>query len=128
MLYAILIYGSEQHIADLPAGEYVALMERHAGLRDELAAQQRIGPAVRLQKGMTKVIRGERGGPAILDGPYAETKEQLMGIYVVDCATFDEAVTAAMRLDFETAVFEVRPIVEFIPGVLMEQTSSSDEK
>lgn len=41
-----------------------------------------------------------------------------MGIYVVDCATFEEAVAAAERLSFETGVFEIRPVIWLDPGQL----------
>ncbi|MGH8286799.1 MAG: hypothetical protein ACRETT_13685 [Steroidobacteraceae bacterium] len=41
-----------------------------------------------------------------------------MGIYVVDCETFDDAVAAAERLAFDTGVFEIRPITWLDPGVI----------
>ncbi len=54
----------------------------------------------------------------ITDGPFTETKEQLMGIYVVDCPSFEDAVEATRRLDFDTGVFEIRPTPWLDPGVL----------
>ena len=45
-------------------------------------------------------------------------RKQLMGIYVVDCDTLDEAAQAARRLAFDSGVFEIRPLVWFDPGVV----------
>jgi len=41
-----------------------------------------------------------------------------MGLYVVDCATFDDALAAVDRLDFDTGVFEIRPTSYLDPGVV----------
>ena len=53
----------------------------------------------------------------IIDGPFAETKEQLLGIYVVECATFDDAIETARSLGRdETGAFEIRPLRSFERG------------
>lgn len=63
----------------------------------------------------------ERGHGAglVIDGPFAETKEQLLGFYVVDCATEDAAIEAArdLRRANPSAVYEIRPISLYLPGV-----------
>jgi hypothetical protein len=107
MLYSILIYGSEARVAAWTADEEEEVLGRHAALRETLLAQGRLGPVLRLAP-----------PPVVTDGPYAETKEQLMGIYIVECATPEEANEAAHRLDFETGRFEIRPLVWFDPGVV----------
>ena len=55
----------------------------------------------------------------IIDGPFAETKEALLGLYVIDVADRDEAVDAARELKKAnpTAVYEIRPIIVYLPGV-----------
>jgi hypothetical protein len=116
MLYAILIYGSEDHYAALSAAQETELMQRHAALRQELAADERLGPVMRLKANGGRTVRRYKDRAFITDGPYAETKEQLMGIYVIDCASFQEAVDATAQLDFETGVFEIRPLDTFEPG------------
>jgi hypothetical protein len=79
----------------------------------------RLGPAARL--GPTQSARTVRRDqkPIVLDGPFAETKEQLLGFYVVDVAGFDEAVQAARDLGQAnpTAVYEIRPIITYLPGI-----------
>ena len=54
----------------------------------------------------------------VIDGPFAETKEQLLGLYVVDFPSQEEAVEAAreLRRANPSAVYEVRPIMLYVPG------------
>jgi hypothetical protein len=55
----------------------------------------------------------------LIDGPYAETKEQLLGFYIVDCATREEAVEIARQLERANpglGAYEIRPISLFLPG------------
>ena len=54
----------------------------------------------------------------ITDGPFSETKEQLLGIYVIDCPTFEDAVAATELLNFDTGVFEITPVTWLDPGQL----------
>jgi hypothetical protein len=57
----------------------------------------------------------------VIDGPFAETKEQLLGLYVLDCADQDEAVAAARDLKRvnPSAVYEIRPIMLYLPGAAL---------
>ena len=54
----------------------------------------------------------------VIDGPFAETKEQLLGLYVLNCANQDEAIAVARDLKRvnPTAVYEIRPIALYLPG------------
>lgn len=118
MLYSILIYGSEAEFAGSVPEQQNEVLSRHAQLRKELIAQGRLGPVMRLTPHAGKTVRRYKDRRHITDGPFAETKEQLMGIYVIDCDAFDDAVAAAERLSFETGVFEIRPITLLNPGVI----------
>jgi hypothetical protein len=93
-------------------------MDDLLAVHHRLVAEGRMGPAARL--GPTKEARTLRGpGPGtVLDGPFAETKEQLLGLYVVDCADDEAAAEMARQLRGAnpTAVYEVRPIELYIPG------------
>lgn len=124
MLYSILIYGSEDRVAAWTPREEQEVMGRHAELRQELKADHRLGPVFRLQPNEVKTVRKYRDRRYITDGPFAETKEQLMGIYVVDCATYEEAAAAAERLAFDTGVFEIRPVIWLDPGDIPAHTPS----
>jgi hypothetical protein len=58
----------------------------------------------------------------VLDGPFAETKEQLLGFYIVECASREEAIEAARGLarasTHGTGAYEIRPVALFKPGSL----------
>ena len=118
MIYSILIYGSEASVDAWTPQDEAEVLGRHAELRQELTAEGRLGPVLRLEKNKATTMRHATKKPLVHDGPFAETKEQLMGIYIVDCLTHEEAVEAARRLAFETSVFEIRPITWFDPGVV----------
>jgi hypothetical protein len=57
-----------------------------------------------------KTVRNKQGESVVFDGPFAETKEQLGGIYLIECDNLDQAVEAAKRIPATTV--EVRPIVD----------------
>jgi hypothetical protein len=122
MLYSILIYGFEERVAAWTAQEEQDVFGRHASLRQDLKADRRLGPVLRLQPNQAKTLRKYRDRRFITDGPFAETKEQLMGIYVFDCATYEDAIAAAERLAFEGGVFEIRPVTWLDPGDIPAHT------
>lgn len=120
MLYAILAYHEEHIVESWTRPEDAALMEDLHKVHGRLTAEGRLGPAARLGRTLdARTVRGADGQPAVLDGPFAETKEQLLGFYVLDCATQEEAVKAACDLQAAnpTAVYEIRPIRLYLPGV-----------
>jgi len=53
----------------------------------------------------------------VLDGPFAETKEQLLGFYLVDCKSLEDALQVARGLVGDTGALEVRPLAMFYPGI-----------
>jgi len=118
MLYSILIYGEEQRVANWSPQEEEEVMLRHRDLRHELQAAGRLGPVLRLKADQIRTVRGHRDRKYITDGPYAETKEQLLGLYVVECPSFEDAVATAQRLAFEGVVFEIAPLTWSSPGVV----------
>ncbi len=69
-----------------------------------------------------RVTFGENNTPTVVDGPFAETKEQLLGLYMLECDSLDEAIEAAreLRRVNKSAVYEIRPITRYLPGVAVE--------
>src|SRR5438132_11781146 len=98
MLYAILAYHVETEVMSWTPQEDAALMVNLHQVHGRLTQQGRLGPAARLCA--TKKARTLRGSGAgmVIDGPFAETKEQLLGFYVVDCPTEEAAIEAARDL------------------------------
>ena len=61
----------------------------------------------------TTVRIPESGEPIVSDGPFAETKEQLGGYYLLDCADLDEALAWAKRIPMPGGTVEVRPVMDY---------------
>jgi hypothetical protein len=118
MLYAILAYHERGVVESWSRQEDAALMKDLLDVHDRMVEQGSMGPAARLSGTAQAVTLRGPGAGIVTDGPFAETKEQLLGFYVVDCPTLDEAVKAArdLRRVNPTAVYEIRPVGLYIPG------------
>lgn len=116
MLYAILAYHEEAKISSMTSAEDAALMADLLKKQAKMVEDGSLGPQVRL--GATREALTVRAGGLVLDGPFAETKEHLLGFYVVDCGTRDGAVAIALDLQQvnPTAVYEIRPVLLHVPG------------
>jgi hypothetical protein len=128
MLYAFLCYNSEEVVGSWSKEEDDAVMSRLAVVHDRLTAAGKLGPAARLMRttAATTVRKSGRGRrleasaepPVITDGPYAETKEQMLGFYVIDCAGLEEALEIARELAQANpgGAYELRPVSLYLPG------------
>src|SRR5882724_9754755 len=98
MLYTILCYHSEKAVGSWTPAEDAAVMAKLAGIQKKLAQQGKLGPVVRLMPTGTATTLRKEPSPVVVDGPFAETKEQLLGFYVVDCQSPDEVNEIAREL------------------------------
>jgi hypothetical protein len=126
MLYAIAILGDESRVASWTPAEESEVMDRHKQLRRKLTAAGGLGPVMRLQTTATKTVRRYSDRKFITDGPFAETKEQLLGIYVVDVPTFEDAVDATEFLNFDGGIFEISPLTWLSVGVVPEKVPADE--
>lgn len=117
MLYCILIYNAEAQFEGLTKEEDDALVAQHFPLHAKLKAQSKLGPVVRLSpSAAATTLRND--GSLVLDGPYAETKEQLLGLYLVDCASMQEAIETARQIPSRcVGALEIRPVSWFDAGL-----------
>ncbi|MFB9948140.1 YciI family protein [Rhizobium puerariae] len=122
MYYAILAYHAEGVVESWSKEEDDALMDELLRINDRLVSEKHLGPAARLGPTQRAVTLRGAGTGMVVDGPFAETKEQLLGFYVVDFPTLDAAVAAArdLRRVNPTAVYEIRPISLYLPGASLE--------
>lgn len=123
MLYAILAYHVEAEVMSWTPQEDSSLMERLKKAHEKVNRDGRLGPAVRLgATAKARTLRGPGKG-TVIDGPFAETKEQLLGLYVVQCADDDAAVEAArtFREANPHAVYEIRPVRAYLPGAAIAE-------
>jgi hypothetical protein len=123
MLYTILCYNSEEVIGSWTKEHDDAVMAKLAVVQDKLAKKGKLGPVARLRPTKSaRTLWKDREPHFVTDGPYAETKEQILGFYVIDCDTHDEAIEIARELGRANpgGAFEVRPVSVFFPGAVSE--------
>jgi len=121
MLYAILCYHSEDVVGAWSKEEDDAVMARLAVVQGKLAKDGKLGPVARLlPTTAATTLRKDREPALVLDGPFAETKEQLLGFYVVDVASLNEALEIARDLGQANpgGSYELRPVGIFSEGAL----------
>ena len=119
MQYAILCYHDEKVTCAWSQEEDAAVMTRLGVVMERLSQQGKLGPVARLlPTTAATTLRKDREPPLIIDGPFAETKEQLLGFYVVDCASLDEVLGIAKELAQANpgGAYEIRPVGFFVPG------------
>ena len=114
MLYAILCYANEETVFAWSKDEEEAVMSKLITVQEPYARAGKLGPVARLlPTTAATTLRKVKGEPVVLDGPFAETKEQFLGFYTVDCADLDEAITFARELSEVNpsgGSYEIRPI------------------
>src|SRR4051794_27122068 len=128
MLYALLCYNSEEAVGSWSKEEDRAVMAKLGEVNERLAREGKLGPVARLmntsaattlrKSGKNRGLEAGDEPPLVLDGPFAETKEQLLGFFVIDCANLEEALAIARELGQANpgGAYEIRPIAFYLPG------------
>jgi hypothetical protein len=113
MRYVLLIYGDEAVGSQSTPQEEEAVMAAYMAFGENFKSQIVSGEAL-LPTTSATTVRQRDGKTMTTDGPFAETKEQLGGYYVVSCKDLDEAIQIASNIPGATrGSIEVRPIMEF---------------
>ena len=115
MRYMLLIYTNEQSTEALLPEEQERIGAEHGAVMAETSRRGILKGAEPLQPTSTATtVRVDNGKALVTDGPFAETKEQLAGYYILDCKDLDEALEWAARIPTAcgggTGCVEVRPI------------------
>jgi hypothetical protein len=116
MLYAVICYNSEAVVGAWSKEKDDAVMEHHKEVLAKFAAKGRLGPVARLMPTTTATTVRTGRETLVLDGPFAETKEQMLGFYLFDCETLDDVIAAARELVSDPGAMEIRPVQYFHPG------------
>lgn len=113
MKYLLLIYEDEHAFAALPEAARGRLYREYETFTQSIIASGHFRAGSELQPtAHARTVRHRNGKPATVDGPFAETKEQLGGYYLVECRDLDEALALASRIPTaRTGSIEVRPLV-----------------
>lgn len=118
MLYTILCYHDEAVVGAWSRDRDEAVMRDLAVIQERLTREGKLGPVARLlPTTAATTLRKDGAAPLVLDGPFTETKEQLLGFYVVDVANLDEALEIAGELGLANpgGTYEIRPVALFHP-------------
>ena len=116
MKYMILIYGSEAAGGpEFGTPEFNAYLGEYQALTENVQQAGKFIASEALQPTSTATsVRVRKGKTETMDGPFAETKEQLGGFYLLDCKDLDEAIAYAAKIpDARTGTVEVRPVMLF---------------
>lgn len=126
MQYAILCYNDEDVVWSWSKEEDAAVMARLGVVHERLTKAGKLGVSLRLMPTTAATtLHKSPGEPLVMDGPFAETKEQLLGFYIVDVANLDEALDIARDLAAAKtgSTYEVRPVALYLP----DQRTSAPE-
>ena len=119
MHYAILCYNDERVVEGWSKEEDDAVIAHRQIVQKKLAAEGKLGPVVRLMPTTAATTLRAGRETIVLDGPFAETKEQLLGFYIVDCASLEQAIETAVELGRASSsqgAYEIRPLRAFHPA------------
>ncbi|ODR89994.1 YciI family protein [Sinorhizobium alkalisoli] len=122
MLYAVLCYNDESVTSAWSKEEDDRVMRDLTAVQSKYVETGKLGPVARLlPTTAATTLRHATGETIVIDGPFAETKEQLLGFYLIDCESLDEAL--AFARDLSTAnpsagSYEIRPLAHYEPGGL----------
>ena len=120
MRYMFLVYSREKDFVEASAEDRDQIKAGHWAVMDESRQKGVFIAGEPLQPTATATtVRKENGKPLVVDGPFAETKEQLAGYYILDCENLDEAIAWAAKIPTGCkggeGCIEVRPIAEIPP-------------
>ncbi len=118
MLYAILCYHSEETVGRWTKEQDDAVLSRVKTVRTKLGEEGRMGPSARLMPTTAAVTLRKGREHVVIDGPFAETKEQLLGFYVVECRDLEHALETAREMaqaNDTGGAYEIRPLRLYNP-------------
>jgi hypothetical protein len=118
VLYALLCYNDEDVVWSWDEKQEGEVMARLGVVREKLEQAGKLGPSLRLLPTTAATTLRKSDPPLVIDGPFAETKEQLLGFYIVDVKDLDEALGIARDLGEANpgGAYEIRPLAVYNKG------------
>jgi hypothetical protein len=119
MQYVIFCYDDEQVVFNWTKEQDDAVIGSLAQAKKRFAKKGKLGPSARLMPTTTATTIRKGKEAVVIDGPFAETKEQLLGFYVIDCDSLEQAIDFAKDLAQSSSSpgsYEVRPLRAFMQG------------
>jgi hypothetical protein len=118
MLYALLCYNDEDTVWAWDKAQEAEAMDALGRVRAPLERAGKMGPSLRLLPTTAATTLRKSDPPLVIDGPFAETKEQLLGFYIIDVADLDAALQVAKDLGAANpgGAYEIRPLAAYNAG------------
>jgi hypothetical protein len=115
MQYLLSLYSEEGRMEDATPEQMAEVLGAWSAFTDETKAKGAFVAGEALQPSATATTIGIKVGdsPSVTDGPFAESKEQLGGFYLLECGDLDEALGWAKKIPYDQGKVEVRPIMVF---------------
>lgn len=114
MEYMLLIYGSEAEAKKMSQADGARIYQEYMTFTEDISKAGKMKAGAPLEPSNTATsVRVRNGKTSVTDGPFAETKEQLGGYYLVDAKDLDEAISIAARIPgAKGGTIEVRPVMK----------------
>ena len=113
MIYSVLIYDTEESIAAMTEEDEQQRLAQHGAFQAPLREGRKLGAVAKLMSISTATsLRGDGKNKLVVDGPFAETKERLLGFYLVEAESLDDVIEAAKALP-SFGTIEIRPVSYF---------------
>jgi hypothetical protein len=111
--FVMILHEAGSFPADISPEQIQAIIQRYVAWRQKLQHNGRVVDGHKLTEGQGRVMRGAGGSPKVTDGPYAEAREVIGGLFILEAASYDEVVALSRdcpHLDFGTIeIREVEP-------------------
>jgi hypothetical protein len=130
MKYLLALFGDESRWAERTPEQIQASMKQwDAFTREAVDAGVHVGgEGLQPSANATTVRIQESGEPIVSDGPFAETKEQLGGYYLLDCEDLDDAIAWARKIPMPGGTVEVRPVMDYEAAGSALHTNESEAR
>ena len=128
MLYAVLCYNSEETVFSWTKEQDAKVMADLAQVQQRWA--HKLGPTARLMPTTAATTLRKGDTPLVIDGPFAETKEQLLGFYLINGDSLEDVLTFCRELGAVNpgGAYEVRPLHFFANGSLPAEAVAAPER
>lgn len=117
MMYAVLCYNNEEMVCGWTREQDDAVMAALSKVHEKWEGSGKLKPSIRLLP-TSAATTLHKSKDMVVDGPFAETKESLLGFYIIDVSGLDEALQFARELGVANpgGAYELRPIHLYLPG------------
>lgn len=129
MMYAVLCYNNEEMVCGWTREQDDAVMAALSKIHEKWEGAGKLKPSIRLLP-TSAATTLHKSKDMVVDGPYAETKETLLGFYIIDVSGLDEALQFARELGQANpgGAYELRPIHLYLPGAPIDGAYEADRQ